>query len=62
MGPEWTSNALARLRYDPSSRTWSLHYRDSSDRWWAYDGIGPTATVAPLLAEIERDPTGIFWG
>jgi hypothetical protein len=35
---------------------------DSGGRWWPYEGIGPTATVDPLLAEIERDPTGIFWG
>lgn len=62
MGPEWTSMAIARLRYDPSSRSWSLYYRDSSDRWWEYEGIGPTASVEPLLAELDRDPTGIFWG
>ena len=24
--------------------------------------VAPTAAVGPLLAEIERDPTGIFWG
>jgi hypothetical protein len=54
--------AVAQLRYDETGGKWSLHYRDSSDPWWLYDGIGPAATVEPLLAEIDRDPTCIFWG
>ncbi len=27
-----------------------------------YDDIDPAPELAPLLAEIERDPTGILWG
>jgi hypothetical protein len=62
VGPEWTSLKVAQLRYDERTRTWSLFCSDSNDRWWPYDGIGPAADVAPLLAEIDEDPTGIFWG
>jgi hypothetical protein len=62
MGPEWTGVKVAQLRYDSSSETWSLYCSDSSGRWWAYPEIGATPTVDPLLAEIDRDPTGIFWG
>jgi hypothetical protein len=32
-----------------------------ADRWHLYDGIEP-GTVTELLAEIDRDPTNIFWG
>ena len=62
MGLEWTRVRVAQLRYDPSSATWTLYCSDSGGRWWLYDGIGSTPSVDPLLAEIERDPTGIFWG
>lgn len=62
IGPEWTSVNVAQLRFEPSEGTWSLYCRDSSDHWWPYDGIGPSASVDPLLAEIDADPTGIFWG
>lgn len=62
MGPEWTSVRVAQLRYDPSSEAWSLYCSDSRSRWWPYEGIGPTPTVGPLLAEIDCDPTAIFWG
>jgi DUF3024 family protein len=62
MRSAWTSVRVAQLPYDPSSETWTLHCADSSGRWWPYEGIGPSPTVDPLLAEIDRDPTGIFWG
>jgi DUF3024 family protein len=62
IGTEWTSMKVAQLRYDPSSRQWSLYCCDRNERWWLYDGIGPSLSVDPLLAEIEADPTGIFWG
>jgi hypothetical protein len=62
IGPDWTSTKVAQLRMDPSSGRWSLYCSDRNGRWWRYDPVGPSASVDPLLAEIERDPTGIFWG
>lgn len=61
-GEEWTSSPVAQLRQDPAPGTWSLYYPDRNGRWWPYEGIGPTGAVDSLLAEIDRDPTGIFWG
>lgn len=62
IGPEWTSSPVAQLRSEASSGSWSLYCPDRNGRWWLYDGIGPAATVEPLLGEIDRDPSGIFWG
>ncbi len=62
MGTEWTRMKLAQLRYDPSSGRWSLYCCDRNGRWWPYDDIAPSASIDPLLAEIDADPTGIFWG
>lgn len=62
MGPEWTRMKVAQLRYDRSSSRWSLYCCDRNERWWPYDDITPSASVDPLLAEIDADPTGIFWG
>ncbi len=53
---------VAQLRYDASSRQWSLYCCDRNERWWPYDNLGPSASIDPLLAEIDADPTGIFWG
>ena len=62
LGPEWTSVTVAQLRFDEDSGRWSLHWRDSSERWHLYDRVGPSPSVDPLLAEIDADPTGVFWG
>lgn len=61
-GAEWTSSEIAQLRFDSSSGQWSLFCRDRNERWWLYDNIGPSSRVDALLAEINSDPTGIFWG
>lgn len=62
LGPEWTEQAVAQLRHDPKSKRWSLHWRDSSDRWHGYEQLPPSPRIDTLLAEIDSDPTGIFWG
>ena len=62
IGSEWISMKVAQLRYDAGSGRWSLHYCDSSERWCPYAEVGPTNKIDPLLAELDADPTGIFWG
>lgn len=61
-GTEWTRFPIARLRYTKTSRTWSLYWRDRNLRFHDYDLLQPSASVEDMLAELERDPTGIFWG
>lgn len=53
---------VAQLRYDPETGAWSLYCRDRNERWFPYFDIKPSRDVGPLLAEIDADPTGIFWG
>jgi hypothetical protein len=62
LGPDWTSMKIAQLRYDPDSATWSLYCCDRNERWFLYLDSEPSRDVAPLLAEIDADPTGIFFG
>jgi hypothetical protein len=62
LGPEWSRSPIARLRYSPMHAEWTLSWCDRNLRWHRYDGIAPAASVDPLLAEIDADPTAIFWG
>lgn len=62
MGPEWTRFPVARLRYTKVRNEWSLYWRDQKLRFHEYDLVRPTRHVDRLLAEIDRDPTAIFWG
>jgi hypothetical protein len=61
-GPEWTRVPVARLRYTRSRQEWILYWPDRNSRFHQYDLAQPTANVAALLQEIDRDPTSIFWG
>lgn len=58
---EWSRVPVAQLRYAPETNTWMLHWADRNSRWHRYDGIEP-GTVEDVLAEIEADPTCVFWG
>jgi len=65
LGPEWTTMPVAQLRYAPPRPTggrWRLYWADRNRRWHLLDDVLPAATPAPLLAELDTDPTGIFWG
>jgi hypothetical protein len=59
-GPEWSSTKVAQLRYDGG--LWSLYCADSNAGGGVYDEAAPAGDLAPLLAAIDEDVTGIFWG
>ena len=61
VGPEWSRLPVAQLRFDPERGQWTLFCSDRNSRWHLYDLIEP-GSIAELLAEIDADPTGIFWG
>ena len=61
-GFEWTRAPIARLRYNKSKKTWKLYWRDRSRKFHLYDRVDATESIEMLLDEIDRDPTGIFWG
>ena len=48
--------------FERRRREWTLFWRDRNHRWHRYKYTAPTTEIARLLEEIDRDPTGIFWG
>ena len=60
--PEWTRVPVARLRYTRTRDQWTLYWFDRNSDHHIYDLIGPARDAAVLLAEIDDDPTNIFWG
>lgn len=61
-GTEWTENPQARMKYDASTKAWTLYWFDRNSRAHLYDLIEPHQPVRQILDEVERDPTCIFWG
>lgn len=53
---------IAQFRYDPDRNIWSLYSADRKNRWHFYENIEPTPNLSELLAAVDKDPTGVFWG
>ena len=61
-GENWTRMRIAQVRFDPNAATWGLFWADRNERWHRYEDVGPTASLGPLLEEIDQDSIGVFWG
>jgi len=61
-GPEWTRFPIARMRYTEKTKLWTLYWRDRNLQFHVYNRVSPTPQIEELLAEINADPTAIFWG
>ena len=59
-GGPWTRSPMAQFRLDAKS-LWRLYWRDSRDRWHELEAQ-PARDVRPLLDELDRDESGVFWG
>lgn len=61
IGTEWSRLTVAQLRYEDGK--WALYWSDRNSRWHPYEEqFEPTSDLAAALAEIDDDPTAIFWG
>ncbi len=59
---EWSKSAVAQLRYNPKVQTWMLYWRDRNGKWHEDEGLAPVKSLDRILAELDRDPTRIYWG
>jgi hypothetical protein len=59
---QWVRVVVAQIRFDEGNSEWELYWADRNSRWHVYDLVEPSENLADLLDEVERDPTGIFWG
>lgn len=61
-GPEWTRMGIARFRYSPSGKSWTVYWLRSDLKFHRYTLVGPQTGIGPLLDEVARDPHACFWG
>jgi hypothetical protein len=61
VGPEWSEQKIAQLRLDEFG-IWSVLWSDRNGRWLSYPDAPVASTPPALLAEIDRNPNGVFWG
>ena len=61
-GPEWTRMGIARFRYSPSERSWTVYWTRSDLKFHRYTLVGAQSGIGSLLDEVARDPHACFWG
>lgn len=57
-----TEGPVAQFKYNQTQNIWTLYWRDRNSKWHIYDRIQPSTKFQDLLGEVDKDPTGIFWG
>ena len=58
----WTESPIAQFRYNAADIHWTLFCPDRNSRWHLYLEVEPARSLQTLIEEVDRDPTGIFWG
>lgn len=61
-GPEWSRFPIVRFRYTKSRREWATCWRDRNLGSHRYDPFPPSLSLDELLAAVEADRSGVFWG
>ncbi len=58
----WNSYKIARFRKSGDENRWYLYYAGKNERWQSFDPHPSDTDIEKLLAEVEKDSTGLFWG
>ena len=52
---------VAQFEFNPGLQIWTLYWYDQKNRRQPYPTGRNRDTIEKLVAEVEIDPTGIFW-
>jgi hypothetical protein len=58
----WVETRIARARFDPATKRWTLYCAGAGSRWRRYGKLDATSSFDAVLAAIDRAPPGVFWG
>ena len=59
---EWGEHPVAKFRYIRARHVWELFCMFRDLKWHKYQPLPEAESLGELVAEVRRDPTGIFWG
>ena len=60
--PGFTENGVARFKFTRTSKKWRLLWQRADLKWYAYQGTENRTQLAQLVAEVDSDPWGCFFG
>ena len=53
---------VAQVRWVASRQVWRLYWMRRDLRWHSFPGLPETKTLEEALAEVDRNPSGCFFG
>lgn len=59
---EWRRHPVAKFRFIATREQWALYCRHSDLKWHSYRLLPQAGAFEILLREVQRDPSGVFWG
>ena len=59
---QWMRHDIVKFRWVATQREWRLFCQFRDLKWRLYEPRPSARDFATLLAEVEADPTCIFWG
>lgn len=58
----WIEHGIAKLRFVRAAGEWQLFWQRASLKWQRYEPLASGRDLHDLVAEIDRDPHGCFFG
>ena len=58
----WIEHGVAKLRFVRTAGEWRLFWQRASLKWQSYEPLASSRDLADLVAEVDRDPHGCFFG
>ena len=59
---DWMVLEIAKLLYIRKHNEWQLYWKRASGKWWLYEPHSNSKTLAAMIAEIDVDSDGCFFG
>ena len=59
---EWTRMGVARFRFVRSGGLWTLYWMRADGKWHLFEPESPTPNLASLVAVVEANRYGAFFG
>lgn len=66
--PVWQGNGethelpIAKATYVKTQRVWKLYWQRQDLKWHGYEPLPQARSLEEIIAEVDADPYGCFWG
>jgi hypothetical protein len=59
---KWTNTGIAKFLYIRTTKKWWLYWMRQDLKWHLYEPLPESTTIETLVAEVDKDPHGAFFG